>query len=49
MSELRLVFVLSPWQNAFFHEVAEILCDELRAGGVVANGSDRTGSHRARR
>ena len=39
MSELRLVFVLSPWQNAFFHEVAEILCDELRAGGVDATAA----------
>lgn len=32
----RLVFVLSPWQNAFFAELATVLVDEIGRAGVSA-------------
>lgn len=32
----RLVFVLSPWQNAFFRELTEVLVDELTRAGADA-------------
>jgi hypothetical protein len=36
----RLAFVLSPWQNVFFHELAEVLVAELQAGGAEAFVAD---------
>ena len=36
--------MLSPWQNAFFHETAEVLCSELSAGGVHASVETEPGS-----
>lgn len=32
----RLVFVMSPWQNAFFRELSEVLVDEVTRAGVDA-------------
>lgn len=37
MATPRFVFVLSPWQNEFFHELADVLSAELRDGGVAAD------------
>lgn len=37
MGTPRFAFVLSPWQNEFFHELAEVLAAELRDGGVAAD------------
>lgn len=34
--EPRLVFVVSPFQNAFFHELADVLVDEIQAVGGTA-------------
>ena len=34
MSDLRIVFVLSPYQNAFFAELSEAIGGELAAAGV---------------
>jgi hypothetical protein len=36
MGSPRFAFVLSPWQNVFFHELAEVLVNELRSGGADA-------------
>ncbi len=36
VSDPRLVFVLSPYQNAFFFEIAEALVDALRANSIDA-------------
>lgn len=33
----HLQFVLSPFQNAFFHELAEVMVYELRQGGCAAD------------
>jgi hypothetical protein len=33
----HFAFVLSPWQNVFFHELADVLVHELRAGGAAAD------------
>lgn len=36
MTEPNIQFILSPYQNAFFHEVAEVIVHELRRGGCEA-------------
>ncbi len=41
----RLVFVLSPYQNAFFGEIAEVLLAELEAAGVPATRISEPGEH----
>jgi hypothetical protein len=45
VSDPRLVFVLSPWQNAFFGEIAEVLVHELNALGVAALVVNEPGEH----
>jgi hypothetical protein len=41
----RLVFVLSPYQNAFFHEIAEVLVHELSAAGASTALTSEPGEH----
>lgn len=41
----RLVFVMSPWQNAFFRELAEVLVDEVTRAGVTAVVTTEPGQH----
>jgi hypothetical protein len=48
VSDPRLVFVLSPWQNAFFAEIAEVLVNELIALGVAALVVNEPGRHLVR-
>ena len=45
VSELRLVFVLSPYQNAFFFEIAEALVGALAENSVEALISTEPGEH----
>jgi hypothetical protein len=40
MPAVRYAFVLSPWQNQFFHELADVLVAELVAGGADAFVAD---------
>ena len=46
MSDPRLVVVLSPYQNAFFPELAEVLVDELTGAGVANLVTTEPGQHR---
>ena len=41
----RIVFVMSPWQNAFFREIAEVLVDEVRRAGGQAVAITEAGDH----
>ncbi len=41
----RLVFVLSPYQNAFFGEIVEVLLSELAAAGAAAIRISEPGEH----
>ena len=45
MSDLRIVFVLSPYQNAFFFELADALIEALRTSGVDAIATTEAGAH----
>ncbi|MEM8618736.1 MAG: hypothetical protein AAGF73_03350 [Actinomycetota bacterium] len=45
MSELRLVFVLSPYQNAFFFEIAEALVGALGENSIEALITTEAGDH----
>lgn len=45
MSDLRIVFVLSPYQNAFFFELADALIEALRTSGVDAISTTQAGAH----
>ncbi len=48
MAAPRLVFVLSPFQNAFFPEVVEVLIDALQRVGVAALVTTEPGEHAVR-
>ncbi len=45
VSDLRIVFVLSPYQNAFFFELADALIEALRTSGVDAIATTEGGAH----
>ena len=48
VSEPRLVMVLSPYQNVFFHEIAEVIVDELTGAGVEVATTTEPGAHGVR-
>ena len=45
MASPRLVFVLSPYQNAFFPELVEVLIAALRDAGTAATVTTEPGGH----